>query len=182
MMPPQSKKPGVFGRLAAVFKGHSSKSAVEHPQVVAEIANASSGPLPPHDSSTPSTIPLPLGNDLTTLNVQGSVSQTSMQPSTNEHQQIESMRPTASAPCLAASASTTPIHQEPVPRPLNATAGGPPSYTPQTPSLASPPPISFFDGAHDFQMRDVHFNVMNATTVRETSENGVCLIFISSTI
>jgi hypothetical protein len=35
----------------------------------------------------------------------------------------------------------------------------PPSHPPQTPSLATPPMISLFESAHDFQMRDFINNV-----------------------
>jgi hypothetical protein len=186
-MPPKAGKPSLFARLSTLVKGRGSRSSVGRSQGVAEAVNTSSGLRPPHDSSTPSTIPLPLGNNPTTLNVQGSVSQTSMQPSTNEHEQIESLRLTTSAPCLEASASTTPIDQESILQSLihsTATAGGsnvttsdnpqarlPPSHTPQTPSLAAPPPISLFDGAHDFQMRDFinHVSVFNEVGTQQNA-------------
>jgi hypothetical protein len=175
-MPPKPEKAGVFARLSKLVKGRGSRSSVGGSQGVAEAANTGSGLRPPHDSSTPSTIPLPLANNPTTSNVQGSVSQMSMRSSTDEHQQIESLRPKASATCLTASLSTTPINREAVPQSLihsTSTVGGsnvmtlddpqdrlPPSHSPQTPSLAAPPPISLFEGAHGFQMRDFIHNVV----------------------
>jgi hypothetical protein len=174
-MPPESEKAGVFARLSKLVKGRGSRSSVGRSQGVVEAANTGSGLRPPHDSSTPSTIPLPLANNPTTLNVQGSVSQTSMGSSTNEHQQIGSLRPKASATCLTASSSTMPINREAVPQSLicsTATVRGStvttsddpqnrllPSHPPQTPSLAAPPTISLFESAHDIQMRDLINNI-----------------------
>jgi hypothetical protein len=179
-MPPKSEKPSLLTRFSRFVKGRSStsSSSAGRSQGVAETASTPAV----YDSSTPSTIPLPLANNLTTSNVQGSVSKTSMQPSTNEHQRIEFLQPTASAPCLAPSAST-PADRDPIPQSLihpTTTAASseiavsqdpqdqlPPSHPPQGPSLPIPAGIALFESARDFKTGDFNINANNVNVFNE---------------
>ncbi|KAJ2935212.1 hypothetical protein H1R20_g1883, partial [Candolleomyces eurysporus] len=167
-MPPESKKPNLLGRLSSFVKGRSNKSAANHPQLLAETANMGAGPLPTQDPSTPSIL-LTHANDPTALSGQGSISQLSRQSSTNETNPIESPPATTNDTYVAASTSTS-TAQEPIQfqSPIRPTASGSRivasqnpqdrlllSHLPQVPSLSGPQPISLFEGAQNFQMRDV---------------------------
>ena len=158
--------------------GSRSSPSVGRSQTMAETTDTGPAVLSPHDTSTLSIpLPLTLASSPTTLIVPGSASQTSMQPSADEQQQIESLRPTASAPCLAAPQ----IDPDPTPQslihPTPAVAAGgsleatashdhhdrlPPPHPPQVPPLNSPPAVSVLERAHNFQMRDLVVSVVHA--------------------
>jgi hypothetical protein len=168
-MYPKSKKPSLIPRPIKSVRGGRKEDSPG----VARIANTGSAVPPPLNSSTSSTIPLPLAHNLMTLGVQGSVSRVP----TNKHQQPRSSRPTASAPRLAA----PPIDPDPTPQslihPTPAVAAGgsleaaashdhhdrlPPPHPPQVPSLNSPPAVSVLERAQNFQMRDLVVSVFHA--------------------
>ncbi|KAJ2926448.1 hypothetical protein H1R20_g10645, partial [Candolleomyces eurysporus] len=174
-MLPKSKKPRLMAHPSRAGKGRKNKSAVKHSQLVAEPANTGYGPLTPHDASTLS-IQLPANNS-TASSVQGSISQTSMQSSVNKRKRVESLGSSANATFLAASTSAqtqghisqssilpTAGRNENMALP-NPQDGLPSSHSPQVPSLSGPQPIAFFEGAQNFQMRDI--NVFNDMGTRQ---------------
>ncbi|RXW14044.1 hypothetical protein EST38_g11810 [Candolleomyces aberdarensis] len=149
-------------------------------QLVGETVNTGSSPLSFHNPPV-SSIPLPPVNDPIPSSVQGSISQTLMQSSVNKRNQVEPLRYTANATCLAASTPTTP---DPVSQSLicsttsgsEVTATDNPrerlasSHSLPAPSLAEPLPIALLEGAHDFQMGDLIVSVFGAGTQQDALE------------
>ncbi|RXW16289.1 hypothetical protein EST38_g9558 [Candolleomyces aberdarensis] len=144
-------------------------------QLVGGFANTGAGPLLPHNPSKLS-IPLAPANSSMSLSAQASTSQMTLQSSVDERQQVQPLHPTVNATYLAAPAAY-PITQSPTSQSLiHPTASGcevkilhnTRDQFPSSPSLAGPQPISFFEGAQNFQMRDV-INVFNEVGAQQNT-------------